>query len=279
MGNYIYPIDKQGVERKWRYARQSVEKIKDLLKVEIKDDRAEVYLGKNFAPYKTVWVDPKYDANEYGKKMLNNIVIGNNFEYPKSLYNVYDCLYAIIATNKNAIALDFFAGSGTTAQAVLELNKEDGGNRQFILCTNNENNICEDITYQRIKTVITGKRKDGSIYSEGIPANLKYFKTSYIPRINNEKENLHSNLLVNIKNLIELENGINIDDKKIRVYLNENELDQFSNNENDLKKCEIIYISSDVLLTGEQEQKFRDNNIEVFIIPEYYFEDEIMEVL
>ncbi|MFA5603156.1 MAG: DNA methyltransferase, partial [Bacilli bacterium] len=239
----------------------------------------EIYLGKNFGTYRTVWVDPKYDANEYGKKMLNNIVIGNNFEYPKSLYNVYDCLYAIIATNKNAIALDFFAGSGTTAQAVLELNKEDGGNRQFILCTNNENNICEDITYQRIKTVITGKRKDGSIYSEGIPANLKYFKTSYIPRINNEKENLHSNLLVNIKNLIELENGINIDDKKIRVYLNENELDQFSNNENDLKKCEIIYISSDVLLTGEQEQKFRDNNIEVFIIPEYYFEDEIMEVL
>lgn len=181
--------------------------------------------------------------------------------------------------NKNAIVLDFFAGSGTTAQAVLELNKEDGGNRQFILCTNNENNICEDITYQRIKTVITGKRKDESIYSEGIPANLKYFKTSYVPRINTEEENLHTNLLVNIKNLIELENGIDIDDKKIRVYLNEKELDSFSSNEKGLKECEIIYISSDVLLSQVQEQKFRDNNIKVFIIPEYYFKDEIMEVL
>lgn len=181
--------------------------------------------------------------------------------------------------NKNATVLDFFAGSGTTAQAVLELNKADGGNRQFILCTNNENNICEDITYQRIKTVITGKRKDGSIYSEGIPANLKYFKTSYVPRINTEEENLHTNLLVNIKNLIELENGIDIDDKKIRVYLNEKELDSFSSNEKGLKECEIIYISSDVLLSQVQEQKFRDNNIKVFIIPEYYFKDEIMEVL
>ncbi|HHT38692.1 MAG TPA: site-specific DNA-methyltransferase [Mollicutes bacterium] len=181
--------------------------------------------------------------------------------------------------NKNAIVLDFFAGSGTTAQAVLELNKEDGGNRQFILCTNNENNICEDITYQRIKTVITGKRKDESIYSEGIPANLKYFKTSYVPKINTEEENLHTNLLVNIKNLIELENGIDIDDKKIRVYLNEKELDSFSSNEKGLKECEIIYISSDVLLSQVQEQKFRDNNIKVFIIPEYYFKDEIMEVL
>ena len=55
-----------------------------------------------------------------------------------------------------------------------------GGNRQFILCTNNENNICEDITYQRIKTVITGKRKDESKYSEGIRANLKYYKCTYI---------------------------------------------------------------------------------------------------
>lgn len=276
---YVYPIDKNGTERKWRYARQSVEKINDNLITRKINKNFEIYLGKNFGTYRTVWIDPKYDANEYGKKMLNNIVIDNNFDYPKSLYNVYDCLYAIISNKKNAIVLDFFAGSGTTAQAVLELNKEDGGNRQFILCTNNENNICEDITYQRIKTVITGKRKDESIYSEGIPANLKYFKTSYVPRINTEEENLHTNLLVNIKNLIELENGIDIDDKKIRVYLNEKELDSFSSNEKGLKECEIIYISSDVLLSQVQEQKFRDNNIKVFIIPEYYFKDEIMEVL
>jgi len=176
--------------------------------------------------------------------------------------------------NKNAVVLDFFAGSGSTAQAVLELNKEDNGNRQFILCTNNENNICEEITYKRIKNVITGYGKYNPLKS-----NLKYYRCTYIPRINTETEDLHNNLLINIKNLIQLENGIEIDDNKIRVYLNEDELDRFSTNEKELEICEKIYISSDVLLTSEQENIFENNNIEVYIIPEYYFEDEIMEVM
>mgnify|MGYP004558198249 FL=1 len=176
--------------------------------------------------------------------------------------------------NKNAVVLDFFAGSGSTAQAVLELNKEDNGNRQFILCTNNENNICEEITYKRIKNVITGYGKYNPLKS-----NLKYYRCTYIPRINTETEDLHNNLLINIKNLIQLENGIEIDDNKIRVYLNEDELDRFSINEKELEICEKVYISSDILLTSEQENIFENNNIEVYIIPEYYFEDEIMEVM
>jgi adenine-specific DNA-methyltransferase len=83
------------------------------------------------------------------------------------------------------MVLDFFAGSGTTGQAVLELNKEDGGHRQFILCTNNGDKgpdsvkIAEDITYPRIKTVITGERQDGSKYSDGVPANLRYYKIEH----------------------------------------------------------------------------------------------------
>lgn len=176
--------------------------------------------------------------------------------------------------NKNAVVLDFFAGSGSTAQAVLELNKEDNGKRQFILCTNNENNICEEITYKRIKNVITGYGKYNPLKS-----NLKYYRCTYIPRINTETEDLHNNLLINIKNLIQLENGIEIDDNKIRVYLNEDELDKFSTNEKELEICEKVYISSDILLTSEQENIFENNNIEVYIIPEYYFEDEIMEVM
>ena len=76
--------------------------------------------------------------------------------------------------------LDFFAGSGTTAHAVLELNKLDGKHRKCIVCTNNEDSICDEVTYPRIKTVITGKRQDGSDYSEGIPANLMYYKTGFI---------------------------------------------------------------------------------------------------
>lgn len=216
-------------------------------------------------------------SNDIAKKELTSIFKNSIFDYPKptSLIKILMKIY----NNKNATILDFFAGSGTTGQAVLELNKEDNGNRQFILCTNNENKICEEITYQRLKTIITGLRKDNSKYSDGIKNNLKYYRCTYVPRINTENENLHNNLLISIKNLIQLENGTEIDDNKIRVYLDEEELDKFSTNKEELEVCEKVYISSDILLTSEQEEIFENNNIEVYIIPEYYFEDEIKEVM
>lgn len=72
---------------------------------------------------------------------------------------------------KDAIVLDFFAGSGTTGQAVMELNFEDSGERRFVLCTNNENNIAEEKCYPRLKNVI-----------KKYPSNLKYFKTDFVPK-------------------------------------------------------------------------------------------------
>lgn len=173
-----------------------------------------------------------------------------------------------LANKKDAIILDFFAGSGTTGEAVLNMNNEDNGNRKFILCTNNENNICENITYKRISKSIFKDNKE----------NLKYYKTSYVPRINTDEENLSKNLMVNIKNMIQLENGIEIDDKVVRVILTEDEIDKFTTNEKELNECEKLYISSDILLTSKQSQIFKDYNIELFVIPEYYFEDEIREV-
>jgi adenine-specific DNA-methyltransferase len=173
----IYPIDPQSIERKWRYARQSVEKIKDLLRVKNSNGILQIEIGKNFGSYRSVWVDSKYDANEYGTKLIKKILPSCDFDFPKSLYNVYDCIYSVMAQRPNGIVLDYFAGSGTTGHAVLELNNEDGGNRQFILCTNNENRIAEDITFPRIKNVIKG-------YADvaGIPANLRYFKTAFVSK-------------------------------------------------------------------------------------------------
>jgi adenine-specific DNA-methyltransferase len=72
------------------------------------------------------------------------------------------------------------AGTGTMGQAVLELNKEDGGNRQFILCTNNENNICTDVCYPRIKKVIKGYKNLKGEKVKGLGGNLKYFKTEFV---------------------------------------------------------------------------------------------------
>ena len=115
-------------------------------------------------------------------------------------------------------------------------------------------------------------------FSDGIISNLKYYRTAYVPRMNTEDENIQENLLVNIKNLIQLENGIDIDDRKVKVILDEKKIDEFSTKINEVKECEKLYISSDILLTAKQTKLFKNNNIEIFIIPEYYFDEEIKEV-
>jgi len=186
---YVYPIDRQGIERKWRYARQSVEEIKDLLRAKKTNVGFEVELGKDYGTVRTVWQDSKYDANEYGTKIIHALVPQTNFNFPKSLYNTYDCIAPILYERKNAIILDYFAGSGTTGHAVSLLNKEDGGNRQFILCTNNENGIARDVCYPRIKAVIKGNEKYKDI--TGIESNLKYYKTDFVdgkPTDSNKKK-------------------------------------------------------------------------------------------
>ncbi|OGO23583.1 MAG: hypothetical protein A2Z28_03850 [Chloroflexi bacterium RBG_16_51_9] len=86
-----------------------------------------------------------------------------------------------VLRNKNAVILDFFAGSGSTGQAALEANKHDGGKRQFILCTNNENNICTDICYPRILKVIKGYKNSKGEAVEGLGGNLKYYQTAFVP--------------------------------------------------------------------------------------------------
>ena len=158
--SYIYPIDIQGIERKWRYARQTVEGIKDLLRVKKVKNHLEIELGKNFGTFRTVWQDARYDANEYGKKLINDLVPNCPFSFPKSLWNVYDCLYSVVGKDKEAIILDFFGGSGTTAHAVEELNKNDNGKRQFILCE--QMDYINTVTVPRVAEV--QKRNEGGSF-------------------------------------------------------------------------------------------------------------------
>lgn len=87
---------------------------------------------------KTMWTHGAYSAREHGARLLRNVVPGRKFPFPKSLYAVEDALRFYLAGKPNAIVLDFFAGSGTTAHAVFRLNQQDGGRRQSILVTNNE---------------------------------------------------------------------------------------------------------------------------------------------
>ncbi|MFA6357406.1 MAG: site-specific DNA-methyltransferase [Candidatus Omnitrophota bacterium] len=164
----VWPIDNGGVERKWRYARQSVEEILPLLRVkQNRNGDIEIELAKTEDRPKTIWTGTRYDANEYGTKIVKRIT-GKDFPFPKSLYTVKDCLECVIQNRQDALVLDFFAGSGTTGHAILEMNAEDKGDRRFILCTNNEDNdntgikVARDICLPRIQNVIKGYKYEGS---------------------------------------------------------------------------------------------------------------------
>lgn len=115
--------------------------------------------------------------NSLGSKELIRMGIDFPFSKPKELIKF---LISITDKDTNIIVLDFFAGSGTTGQAVLELNKIDDGNRKFILCTNNENNISTDICYPRIKKVINGYKSEKGENVAGLGGNLKYYKTDFV---------------------------------------------------------------------------------------------------
>ena len=149
------------------------------------------------------------------------------FDFPKPLELISRIVK--IGTEKETIVLDFFAGSGTTGHAVMKLNAEDGGNRKFILCTNNENNICRDVTYERIKRVID---------KEGYEASLKYYKVEYIPISERMYYEYADDLLMHIRELVELENGVNFKgNAEIGIVLTEEELDEFIENVDAFSKC------------------------------------------
>jgi len=189
--------------------------------------------------------------------------LGVNFDYPKPLALIEELISGATYFNRNAKVLDFFAGSGTTGHAVMKLNAEDGGNRKFILCTNNENNICRDITYQRIKKVIE---------KENYNASLKYMKVEYIPISDKLYYEFADDLLKCTKELVELENAINFDDNDtIKIILTNEELDELTSALPENVKT--IYISHNVLTTGKQNELFENKGIEIHNIPDYYYKN------
>lgn len=129
------------------------------------------------------WAIPSHNATEYGSKLLKDMFGDKVFSYPKSLYAVEDTLRFFVANKPNALILDFFAGSGTTLHATMRLNAADDGHRTCFLVTNNENNICEEVTYVRNRKVIEGYTTQTGDTIEGLPGNqLRYFKTELIDR-------------------------------------------------------------------------------------------------
>ncbi len=181
------PIDPSGRERTWKWSIETVESVKDTeMGVRLdKDKNPSVYYKGRMKdewmlPY-TIWDKSDYSASSMGANLLISLIGEKKFDYPKSLYAVMDTIL-VASESREATVLDFFAGSGTTGHAILELNKQDNGSRRFILCTNNENGIAEEVTYERLRRVISGyKSKKGEKVS-GLGGNLKYLKTDFIPK-------------------------------------------------------------------------------------------------
>lgn len=288
-GDDIYPNGRKNFENDgwtWKWSKEKVEwgirnGFIDITPSSKKENgwavRYKIYLNvdnenrpiEKSAPYKNL-ITTILNANAAAdiKKMFNGKTV---FQYSKPVGLMGFLLSC--EKNKKALILDFFAGSGTTGQAVLEKNMEDGGNRHFILCTNNENNICEEVTYQRLKTVITGKCADGSQYSEGLPANLKYYKTDFVDK---ESEEIYEDLLEHIKEMIQLQYGVKVDNQKYIMIMDDDEMDNFERHFSEYRDIEVVFINQDVLLSTSQEKLLQ--NINTKIIPDCYFDFELREV-
>ncbi len=187
----------------------------DLAVSEVREDGSKVVVsptGKSSRP-KTVWQDSRHSAGDHGKKLLKKLIPGREFPFPKSLYAVEDTIRYFVGDNPDAVVLDFFSGSGTTAHAVMRLNHLDGGHRRSISVTNNEVNdkekeflqqglrpgdpewesqgIFERVTRPRISCAVNGQSADGTPIEgdykapdgfpmrEGFAENVEFFTMTY----------------------------------------------------------------------------------------------------
>ncbi|MDY0943415.1 site-specific DNA-methyltransferase [Priestia megaterium] len=211
----------------------------------------------------TIWTEKEFYTTK-GTTLLKNLLGAKKFPYPKPVELMSEILRA--TSKPDSIILDFFAGSGTTGHAVMELNKlDDQSQRSFILCTNNQNGICREVTYERLK-----KASDINAYD----MSLKYFKLEHVPIQNKFYYEYADKLLLHTRELVELENAINFaENKEITIILSDEELNEFTNNIEQRKECKVIYLGHDALPSSEQEAMFEKYQIKVNVIPDYYYKE------
>lgn len=290
-GSMIFPIlgilPREG--NQWKLGTDTIKEFQD--RGDLLSDNGKVYRkirptdesSETIKPFWALFSAEQFGTAESAKTELSKILgtKEHGFETVKTIQMIEELIFQ--STNESSTILDFFAGSGTTAQAVLECNKDYGGKRKFILCTNNENSICRDITYQRLKTVITGKRKDGSVYSDGLSGSLKYFKVDFVEITEKEYYEYADKLLLHVRELVELENAVNFSgNDKIAIVLTEEELEEFCktlastplSNRSEIEVSErsrTVYLGHDVLLSKGQKELFKKSGITIKIIPQYYY--------
>ncbi|WP_286316131.1 DNA methyltransferase [Romboutsia ilealis] len=183
----VWPIDANGIERKWRYSKNKTLEDKEYMMIKTGSDGSlNIHAPKRTQRYKTMWNDSKYDASVYGKKMLTSMLPKSPFSFPKSLYTVKESLESITLNNRNAKIMDFFGGSGTTGHATIQLNREDKGSRKYILVEMGE--YFNIVTKPRIqKAIYSSQWKNGKpVDRDGISHMFKYMNLEqYEDTLNN----------------------------------------------------------------------------------------------
>jgi adenine-specific DNA-methyltransferase len=268
--------------------------------------------GKSQMP-QNQWNNPTHNATVYGTNLLKTI-IGNRFTFPKSLYAVRDCLSYVIKDNPNAKILDFFAGSGTTLHAVNLLNAEDGGHRSCILVTNNEiseeeenkflkmglkkgdqewedKGIARFVTWPRAKCTINGVDYKGAPLSgqylgltsnsptipmaNGFDSNVLYFKCEWIDRKPNDYL-LSNALCLHIKEMIEIQNGLEIDNQEyILILIKEDYYKYILGNKNP-RGIKEIWVNQNIVFDIEEIKRLEKYHFQ--FVPKEFFGQELKEV-
>ena len=275
-----------------------------------RDEDGTLITGRSFKPIVplTIWNQPSHGAGDFGSSLLLEIFKSKRFTFPKSLYAVKDTLDFVVKGKKDAVVIDFFAGSGTTMHAVNLLNTEDGGNRTCIMVTNNEISEEEekDFTKRDIKkgdaeweekgiakyvawprTVcsingvdVNGNPLKGNYFGSDIPmadgfnTNVKYFKCSWTPR--KPEDYLLSNALcLHIKEMIELQNAIEVDNVKNVLILNKKDFKDIVENPDIYEKIENIWVNQNIILNAEELKLLEAKGFKY--IPREFFGQELRE--
>ena len=187
--NKEFPIkmpDGRIITGKWRCSLETFNRYVEEKRLVVSKDGSpnrKLFLSENNGQIVDTWLDD-IATNEEGSKEIENIFGSNAFFTAPKPVNLIKYILRM-SPNKNSVILDFFAGSGTTGQAVLEQNLEDGGNRKFVLCTNNgdeksDHKIASEICHPRIQKVIEGYKNAEGKKIDGLGGNLKYYTCDFV---------------------------------------------------------------------------------------------------
>ena len=273
----ILPIKEDGSDGCWYFGVERALKEVDDFKAEFRDGVYTIYVKyratEGLSPF-SFWDDAKYSATEHGTNMIKNI-FGNVevFSYPKSLYAVEDCL-RVLKAQKDECVIDYFAGSGTTGHAVISLNRQDKGNRKYILVE--VNNYFDSATRTRIEKVIYSPDwKDGKPVSrQGISQCFKYMRLEqYEDTLNNLKikeqqttaqfdEDSRFNESYMLEYMLDVETRDSL--LNLKMFENPFAMTLKTTKDNELVEMEVDMVETFNYLIGlnvETEDWYRDENI------------------